>query len=162
MAGDIFTATGTKIYIGPAAASTVDTTSAIAALTPYVEIGLVETIGEYGDESSAVTFSALGDARTRKAKGAKDAGTLAITCAHDGSDDGQTALNAAEGTNLNYAFKVELPNKLNATGTDEVNYFRGLVMSKRKNVGGNDNVVRVTFNVGINSEIYVVDATAGT
>lgn len=159
---DIFTATGTIISIGPVAASTVDTLAEISALTPYVAIGLVETIGEYGDESSAVTFSALSDARTRKAKGARDAGTLAITCALDSADAGQAALIAAEATNLNFAFKVVLPNRLNETGTDEINYFRGLVMSKRKNVGGNDNVVRYTFNVGINSEVYEVAPTAGT
>jgi hypothetical protein len=161
MAGDIFTATGTRLFIGPVAGPSIDTVAKFDALT-WTEVGLVETIGEYGDESSPVTFSALSDARTRKAKGAKDAGNLAVTTAHDATDEGQQALSAAESVNSNFAFKVILPNRLNPTGTDEINYFRGLVMSKRKNVGGNDNVVRMTYNVGVNTEIFEVEPTAGT
>lgn len=161
MAGDIFTATGTKFFIGPSVTSVTDTAAEFAALT-WTEIGLVESIGEYGDESSAVTGAAVGDGRTRKAKGARDAGTLALTCFHDALDAGQQALVAAEAGNSNYAFKVVLPNRPNATGTDEVNYFRGLVMSKRRNVGNNDNIVRVTFNIGVNSPIVEVAPVAGS
>jgi len=157
---DIFTATGAKIFIGPSVLAATDTAAEFAALT-WTEIGLVESIGEYGDESSAVTFNAIGDGRTRKAKGSRDAGTLAITCAHDATDVGQVAVVAAEATYNNFAFKVALPNRLNATGADEIDYFRGLVMSKRLNVGGNDNVVRINFSVGINSPIIVVPPTSG-
>lgn len=158
--GDIFTASGTKIFIGPSTATTPADAAAYAALT-WTEVGLVETIGEYGDESSAVTFAALGDGRMRKGKGARDAGTLAVTVAHDPTDVGQQALEAAEGTNNNFVFKVVLPNRLTASGTDEINYFKGLVMSKRLNVGGNDNVVRRTFSIAVNSALTVVAPTAG-
>jgi hypothetical protein len=156
---DIFTATGTKVFIGPSVTSATDTNAEFAALT-YTEIGLVESLGEFGDQSSAVTFAVIGDGRTRKAKGARDAGSVSITVAHGSDDAGQAALIAAEATYNNYAFKVVLPNRLNVGGTDEIQYFRGLVMSKRMNVGGNDNVVRDTFEVGINSPVYVVPATA--
>lgn len=158
--GDIFTATGTKVYIGPSVAGTPANATAYAALT-WTEVGLVETVGEFGDESAAVNFAALGDGRVRKAKGARDAGALAITVARDRSDVGQVALEAAEAGYSNFVFKIVLPNRLNATGTDEVQYFKGLVMSKRTNVGGNDNVVRNTYNIGINSAITVVEPTAG-
>ncbi len=158
---DIFTATGTKIYIGPSVTNATDTTAEFAALTPYVEIGLVESLGEYGDESSSVNFAVLGDGRMRKAKGARDAGQVTITVAHASDDPGQAALIAAEALYANFSFKVVLPNRLNATGTDEIQYFRGLVMSKRLNVGGNDNVVRDTYAVGLNSPVYIVPATAG-
>lgn len=157
---DIFTATGTKIFIGPSVTNATDTAAEFAALT-WTEVGLVESIGEYGDQSSAVTGAVLGDGRNRKAKGARDAGELSIQVFHAGDDVGQQALIAAEATYSNYAFKVILPNRLNATGTDEIQYFRGLVMSKRLNVGGNDNLVRDTFNVGVNSPIVVVAATSG-
>lgn len=157
---DIFTATGTKVYIGPSVTNTTDTASEFAALE-WTEIGLVESIGEYGDQSSSVTGAVLGDGRQRKAKGARDAGELALTVFHAGDDVGQQALIAAEATYNNYAFKVVLPNRLNATGTDEIQYFRGLVMSKRLNVGGNDNLVRDTYNTAVNSPIVVVPPTAG-
>lgn len=158
---DIFTATGTKVYIGPSVTNATDTAAEFAALT-WVEIGLVESIGEYGDQSSSVTGAVLGDGRQRKAKGARDAGELALVVFHAGDDVGQQALIAAEATYNSYAFKVVLPNRLNVTGTDEIQYFRGLVMSKRLNVGGNDNLVRDTYNTAVNSPIYVVAATAGS
>lgn len=155
---EIFTATGTKLFIAPSVAAEPANAAAYAALS-YTEITMIETIGEYGDESSIINFAVLGDGRMRKAKGARDAGTLPLTTAHIANDAGQLALVAAEATYNNYPFKVLLPNRLTSGGTDEVNYFIGLVTSKRKNIGGNDNVVRVTFNVAVNSKITEVAPT---
>jgi hypothetical protein len=156
--GDITTATGAKIFIGPQTPTSTDTVSEFAALT-YTEIGLVESLGEYGDESSAVNFASLSDGRQRKAKGIRDAGNLALTCAHDTTDAGQQALVAAEATPLKYAFKVVLPDELTVGGTGTTQYFRGLVMSKRLNVGSADNVIRQTFSIGIDSAIAEAPAT---
>jgi hypothetical protein len=155
----IFTATGTKLFIGPSAATEPANAAAWAALTPYVEVGFVETIGEYGDESAAIDFAVLGDGRVRKAKGARNAGALSVTVAHIADDAGQQDMEDAELTYNNYAFKVELPNKLTVVGTNEIQYFLGLVMSKRLNVGGNDNVVRKTYNVGVTTKITSVPPT---
>jgi hypothetical protein len=158
--GDIITASGTRVYIGAAVTSTAaDTIAEFTAMTGWTEIGLVETVGEFGDESSAVTFAAIGDGRMRKAKGARDAGTIALTVAHDPLDAGQAAIDVAEGTNNNYAFKVVLPDAPTDAYSDSIFYFRGLVMSKRKNIGANDNVVRNTYNVGVNSEIFTDPAS---
>lgn len=157
---EIITASGARIYIGNAAVtSAVDTLAEFEATSSWIEIGLVESLGEYGDESSTVTFAALGDGRVRKAKGARDAGVLALTVAHDPTDVGQVAIEAAEGTNNNYPFKVVLPDGPTPAYSDTIQYFRGLVMSKRLNVGTNDNVVRKTFNIGLNSEVYTDPAS---
>ena len=75
---DIFTATGTKIFIGPSVTNTTDTAAEFAALS-WTEIGLVESIGEFGDQASMVTGAVIGDGRMRKARGARDAGELAIS-----------------------------------------------------------------------------------
>jgi hypothetical protein len=155
--GEIFTAAGTKVFIAPAQAAEPANATAYAALT-WTEIKLVENAGEYGDEAGAVTFASLGDSRTRKGKSARDAGTMTLVCGYDGTDPGQAAMEAAEKTNSNYPFKVSLPNRLTPGGTDEINYFTGLVMSRRKNVGTNDNVVRRTYAVAINSGITEVPA----
>lgn len=151
--GDIITASGTRFYIGAAATSTIDSIEEFEGLSGWTEVGLIESLGEFGDQSNDVTFAAIGDSRVRHAKGARDAGTLSVTCAHDPLDTGQAAMEAAEATNNNYMFKVVLPDGP-AGYSDTIQYFRGLVMSKRKNVGSNDNVVRNTYNIGINSEIY--------
>lgn len=154
---EIVTASGAKIFVGPAVTTGTDTTSEFAALT-YVEVGLVESLGEFGDESAAVNFTALNDARVRKAKGSRDAGMLALTVAHDVSDAGQAALEAAEATNNKFAFKVVYPDRPTSSGTDSIDYFRALVMSKRKNVGSADNVIRRTYSLGIDSQIFSVPA----
>lgn len=155
---DITTASGTKVSIGPAVTSAEsDTLVEFQALSNWQEIGLIESVGEFGDQSSDVTFAAIGDGRMRHAKGARDAGTMTVTCAHDPFDAGQAAMEDAEATNDNYAFKVELPDSPTSVFTNTVIYFRGLVRSKRKNIGTNDNVIRNTYEVGINSELFTVD-----
>jgi hypothetical protein len=160
MAADLFTASGATIAIGPAAVATVDTSAEFAALTPYNAISNVESIGEYGDEAGIVSGAVLGDARVRKAKSARDAGSLTITVFPDQADLGQAALIAAEASNnVNFAFKITLPNRLTPGGTDEINYLRGLVTSKRRNVGANDNLVRDTYTVTVNSPVVVVAPT---
>jgi len=151
--GDIITASGTRFYIGAAASSSIDTVAEFEATSGWVEVGLIESLGEYGDQANEVTFAAIGDSRVRRSKGARDAGMLALVCAHDPLDTGQAAMEAAEATNNNYMFKVVLPDGP-AGYSDTIQYFRGLVMSKRLNVGTNDNVVRVNYNIGINSEIF--------
>lgn len=151
---EIVTASGTKYYVGPSGTSAqYDTLAEFEAVTVWTEIGLVENGGEFGDEASAVTGAALGDARIRKAKGARDAGTLGMVVFHDPLDAGQAAMEAAEQTNDNYVFKVVL-NDGPAGYSDSIQYFRGLVMSRRLSVGTNDNIMRVNYNIGINSEIF--------
>jgi hypothetical protein len=155
---EIFTASGSKLYIAPSAAAEPANAAAYAALT-WTEVGMIESLGEYGDEAATIDFAVLGDGRVRKAKGASDAGNMAVTCAHIAADVGQIAMVAAQLTKLQYPFKVELANKLTGGGTNEMNYFMGLVMSKRVNVGANDNVVRRTFTVAVNSKITEVAPT---
>ncbi|MBN6819518.1 iron ABC transporter substrate-binding protein [Methylobacterium organophilum] len=156
--GDITTATGAKIFIGPSVLPSTDTEAEYSALT-WTEIGLVESLGEFGDQSNTVNFASLNDGRNRKAKGIRDAGDLALTVARDPTDPGQDALIAAEATSNKYAFKVVYPDRLTPTGTDGIDYFRALVMSKRSNVGSADNVIRRAFTLGIDSAIVSVDPT---
>lgn len=155
MAGDIQTTSGAKFYIGASVTSAqADTLAEFTAMTGWTEVGLIEDLGEVGDESSSVTGAAIGDGRIRKAKGARDAGTMAIVCFHDPIDAGQLAMIAAEATNNNYAFKIVLPDSPSGAYTDTIQYFRGLVMSKRLRLGTNDNIMRRMFNLGVNSEVF--------
>jgi hypothetical protein len=151
--GEIVTASGTRVFIGVAVTSAVDSLAEFEATSTWTEIGLVESGGEYGDEANLVTFQAVGDGRVRKTKGARDAGSLALVCGHDPTDVGQAALIVAEGTNDKYSFKVILPD--GPTGySDTIQYFRGLVLGKRQNVGNNENVIRRNFTIAIDSEVF--------
>jgi hypothetical protein len=156
--GDITTASGAKIYIGPAVASTVDTLSEFTALSGWTEVGLVNNLGEYGDESSSVKFSVLNEGRTRKAKGTRDAGSMTLRVGRDTNDVGQAALVAAEATSNKFAFKIVYPDRLTPTGTDSMDYFRALVMSKKNGGGTSDDVLTKTFMLDIDSEIFEVAA----
>jgi hypothetical protein len=143
----IITASGTKFEIGPVAADAVDTVAEFDALTPYVVVGKVESIGDYGDERAAVTFNEIGAGRISKAKGSADAGTIALTVAYVPNDPGQIALEAAQANINNFAFRVTFPD-------GSIQYFQGLVMGKKRSIGTADNVLKRTFNIGINSPIY--------
>jgi hypothetical protein len=158
MAGDIETTSGTKFFISTtAAASTVDTLAEYEALT-WQEILEVEDLGNVGDVSSEVTGAAISDSRIRKAKGARNAGTMNVICFDTVPlDAGQEAVIAAEASNSNYAFKIELPEP--AVGTAGTIYFRGLVMSNEYRLGTNDNIRRRAFNIGVNSALTEEPAT---
>ena len=149
----IITASGTKIFIGPVAADSVDTAAEFKALMGFVEVKNVESYGDFGDESAAVTFNSVGAGRIQKAKGSRDAGTLALTVGFVPDDPGQIAMEAAEKSISNYAFQVVFPD-----GSSQ--YFRGLVMSRRRNVGSANDVLKRVFNIGINSELYDSAASA--
>jgi hypothetical protein len=154
----ISTTAGAKVFIGPVRTSATDILSEYAALTPWVEIGEVESLGEFGDESTAVTFLSVGDARTRKLKGSRDAGTITLTVGRDPLDAGQIALRAAEKTKFEYAFKVVAADAPDEDYTDTTFYFGALVMSARDSFGGADDVTRTTYSLGINTEVF--EATA--
>jgi hypothetical protein len=153
---DISTATGWKFYIGTTLAA--DTETEFVSDT-YTEVGLVESLGAFGDSAARINFAALGDSRVRKAKGARDAGTMAVTCGHDPLDTGQIAMTAAQLTNNKYNFKV-VGNDSPSGGTDSVFYFRGLVSQARLNVGANDNVVRREYEVDIDTEVLEILAVS--
>ena len=158
MAGDIETTSGTTFFISSIAASTsVDTLLEYEALT-WIEIREIEDLGNVGDVSTEVTGAAIGDSRIRKAKGARNAGTMNVVCFDTVPlDAGQIAVIAAEATISNYAFKIENPPP--AVGTAATIFFRGLVMSNEVRYGTNDNIRRRAFNIGVNSALTEEPAT---
>lgn len=132
--------------------------TAAEALT-WTEIGEAEDLGDFGDEASEVTFTALSNRRVRKFKGTYNAGTITCQCGSDPADPGQLAMIAAFETDLDYPFRVALNDKLTVGGTPTILYFVGKVMSKRRNIGNVENVVRQSYPVGINSRIVEDEAT---
>lgn len=150
------TAAGTKLFIG---STTQHTTVNDFEGESWTEVEEVEDLGEFGDESNDVTFTALGDTRTRHLKGSRDAGTLQVVCGHRPDLTGQAAMVAAEAEPNDYAFKVVLNDKDTLSGTGTTYYFMAKVMSKRINAGNADNVVRINFNIGIQTAVLSVDAT---
>lgn len=149
----VSTAAKTRLSIGTTLAATLQDEFEADS---YTEVGEVEDLGEFGDEAGEILFTALNDRRTRKFKGAFNAGTITAICGFDANDAGQQAMINAFAEDEDYNFKIEFNDPATVSGTPSILYFRGKVMSKTKNVGTVDNVVRQQFTIGINSEILEV------
>lgn len=155
---------GSKFYISPTSVDVdeieaMDNAALLAfyeAITDWEEVEEVENLGTVGDTAEGVSFTTIGRNRVRKLKGPRDAGTQEVTVGRDPLDDGQEALIAAEGTDFNYPFKIELNDARSADYTNSVEYYAGLVMSKPINMGTNATVVTRTFNIDINTSIFEV------
>ena len=154
----ISTGSGCSVAIGTTLAINTDQDEATVISEfesdTYIEVGEVEDLGEFGDESPEVPFTSLADSRVRKLKGARDAGTLTVTSGADHGDEGQEAMIAAEAEPHDYNFRVTLNDPDTLGGTPSVHYFRGKVMGKRLNVGNANNVLRRNFTVGVNTAIF--------
>jgi hypothetical protein len=139
---------GAKVYIGPVTAAA--TASAYAALT-WVEIGGVESVGEFGATSAEVSFTPLSGGLVRKFKGARDPGNVPVVCARDPIDLGQIAAIAAEATKFSYAIKILLEDSADADDVDSIIYFHARVMGKPTNIGGANDLTKRTFSLGIDT-----------
>lgn len=148
---------GVRLWIGNTDV-TVDTIAEYAAQS-WTEVNSIENLGDFGDESSAVNFTALKDARTQIFKGPRSAGTMAIVCGDDPGDPGQHIFTVAETTKFDYNIKVQLNDAITLAGQGSIHYFKGKVMSARRTVGGASDVVKRNFNLAVNSAILDVPAT---
>lgn len=146
------TASGVRLAIGPAPASKTPTLMAYAAMT-YVDVGEIETLGNFGDKSASVNFVSLADARTRKLKGPRDAGDMTVTVGDDPNDAGQLAMIAAEASIGDFCFCVTLNDQITSSGSSSKHYFYGKVGSKELAPGAAANVVKRNFSVWVNSPI---------
>lgn len=156
----IFATAGAKVYIGGVLASqSADFVAGDFSGQSWVEIGWLENIGAFGDESSEVTFEAIGENRVQKLKGTRNAGNMELVCGIDYEDAGQAALRAAEASPNNYAFRVEFNDAPDA-GTPSYRYFVARVMTAREQLDGANNVMRLNATLGINSNIVRVAASS--
>jgi len=155
----IFATAGSKVYIGGVmSAQSQDFTASDFNGESWVEIGWLETIGQFGDESAEITFDAIGESRTQKLKGTRNAGNMELTCGIDNDDAGQAALRSAEATPSDYAFKVEFNDNPDGS-SNSIRYFIAKVMSAREVMDGANNVVKLTATLAINSNIVHVAPT---
>lgn len=134
---DLIGSKGTKIYIG----------DDITTETPvYTEIGMIESIGEFGPEASAGSFTPMGTGIAGKYMGTTDNGELNLSIAKTTTDTGLTELIAAQKSDDPLAYKVEL-----ADGTSYV--FNGLCRSARVNIGTGDDAVKINAMIAVTGSI---------
>jgi hypothetical protein len=149
------TSAGAKFYIGTTTAA--ENLSQFQADT-YVQVKEVEDLGEFGDEATEVNYTTLEENRVQRRKGSRDAGVLTLVCIRDPVDSGQQAMIAASKEDDEYNVKIVADDAADG-GTPTAFYMRTLIMSAKVNFSGADDMTRVTFQVGINSDILEVEAT---
>ena len=143
----IGTSEGSTVFIGPVTDE--NDLAGLEGLT-YIEIGNVESIGEFGPQANDSSFTPLKGPSVQHLKGAIDNGMLPIVYAHDPLDAGQNAVRVAAGTKFEYAIKIVLADEADANDTPTTFYARGPVFGNRTNVGGANDVRKRTSNVGLN------------
>jgi hypothetical protein len=154
----VHTSSGCRLYIGPVAASSIDTEAEFEALS-YTEISQIQDLGEFGDVAEGISFSVINDERQQHRKGSQDGGVLPLILSYDLGDAGQAALKVASASRSNYAFKILFGGTPGVPPTEEAFYFRGRVLRFRTEVGGPDRVLSVNSEIAINSAIIHADAS---
>lgn len=154
----IYATAGSKLYIG-GTLSQKSTDFVLADFTSqsWVEIKETEGLGALGDTAEAITFTGVGDARTRTLKGSRNAGTMEVVCGIDAADPGQIAVIAAEKSYHDYAFKLAL-NDAPPGGTPSERYFIAKVMSQSEQFDQANNVMKLNIGLAVNSNIVRVNA----
>lgn len=137
-----YTGSGTCLSVSAVAPATNDA-AGFAALT-YTQVGELESIGEVNVTHATSSFTNLCTGKTSVNKGAEEAVTVAIGCALDRDDAGQTLMTAArKSLTAIYSFKV-------AEANGDVVYFRGQVMSERITGGSGVNDTKMGgYSIGV-------------
>ncbi|SFP62769.1 phage tail tube protein [Tranquillimonas alkanivorans] len=156
----IFATNGAKLYISDSAQNTEPADATTYGALTWTEIKEVESLGSFGDTAEEITFTSISDARTRKVKGARNAGTLEVVMGQDYSDAGQAALIAAEKEIHDYAFKVVF-NDAPDGGTPSERYFIAKVGSASEALDTANSVMKLNVSLLVDSKITRVDAAAG-
>lgn len=159
----LYSVAGCKFYIGTALdTKTTNFTAVDFTSITWVEVAKWTEAGPMGDTAALITSQIISQGRDEKQKGTRNAGSMQNVFASLPTDPGQIALIAAEKTDDNYAFKVELNDKpaVGAAPKNSLRYFVGLVMSAQETAGGANTVRNLNSTVEINSNIVSVAASA--
>lgn len=155
------TAQGAKIYIGAEDQDNSVDTQGEYESESWQLIGEVEDLGEFGDAWNTTEFTALADGRVRRFKTTRDAGQFDLVIGFDKDDTGQSNLVTALDSKYNYTFRVELDDAPSGSPSSPTTwYFRAMVLSNRRVIGTNDNIVRRRVGMAVNSDIIEVAAAS--
>lgn len=155
----IFSTSGATIAIGQVLdAKSADFVETDFDAQSWVSVSWAESIGAFGDEASEITFDGIGEGRTQKIKGQRNAGNMECVFGVDTTDDGQATLRGAETEIYDYAFRVQFNDQPAGGTAPSTRYFIAKVMTARETLDTANNVVKLNVTLGINSNIVQVDA----
>ncbi len=154
----IFATAGSKLFIGGELADKADdfVLGDFSGQT-WVEVKETENLGTLGDNANEVTFESIGQNRTKRLKGTRNAPPMEVICGIDYGDAGQIALVAAEKSPNDYAFKIEF-NDAPDGGTPSERYFIAKVGSASESYDEANSVMKLNASLWVNSNVVRVDA----
>lgn len=150
-------AIGSKLHVGTKAASLTGDT--------YLRVGTVENFGEFGDEAEVIKFNAVDEGKVYKNKGIVDPGTMNVMLADLEDDPGRERCEAAMSDPNAYNFKLtkdDAPRDSDGliVGTPTTFYFRALVTSTRRSVGGSSDTWKRNLKLELTESYESVPAAA--
>lgn len=154
----LFATAGSKLYIGAALAfAGTDLVAADFAAQVWTQVKGKTDLGSAGDTSQLITSEHIDEARTRKLKGTRNAGSMSVVCDLDYSDAGQLAVIAAEKTKESYAIRLVF-NDAPSGGTPSERLFVAFVMSAAETYSQANSVQQLNATLEIDSNIVRVAA----
>jgi hypothetical protein len=160
---DLSTNAGAKIYI--AAQTNLPTDMAqtnweAIVETTWAEISEVASLGARGTRRNIVEYKTLAGV-TCKQKGATDYGSMTFNVADVPTDAGQTLMQTAVASNLNFPFRIVHDDAVTTTSDPTIEYFPGMVSGwSMAQAGDSDSIREREAEVALNGYLYVArDAT---
>ncbi len=154
----LYATNGAKLFLGGVLAQkSTDFVLADYSSQTWLEIKELESLGSLGDTSAEISIDIIGEGRTKRLKGTRNAGTMEVICGADYAGAGQAAAIAAEKTIHDYAWKLVL-NDAPAGGTPSERYFIAKVGAAPEVFDAANNVMKQHLTLWVNSNIVKVDA----
>lgn len=157
----IFSTAGSKLYIGGIQdMKSADFVAGDFSTETWTEITGLESLGSVGDTSEEIAQAVVGEGRTKRIKGTRNAGAMEVVMAINYADAGQQALLAAEKTPDDYAFRVAF-NDAPAGGSPSERMFIAKVGSVMEAYDTANSIMKLNSSLWVNSNVVRVNATAG-
>uniref|UniRef100_UPI003BAB2781 hypothetical protein n=1 Tax=Stappia sp. TaxID=1870903 RepID=UPI003BAB2781 len=156
---NLFSTAGMQIHIGdaPMAFNGTDFVASDFDSVTWTEIGGHTNLGASGDTSELITSNHIARARTRKAKGPRNAGSQIIVMDLDYADAGQVALIAGEKTPYTYPIRLTL-NDAPPGGTPSQRLYVALIMTQSEQWDEATSLNKLNVTLEIDSNIVRVAA----
>lgn len=158
----IYATNGAKLYIGGVfnmQAEDVEASDFTGQSAEWKEIKELEALGSLGDTAAEIGVDLIGEGRSKRLKGTRNAGTMELVCAINYADEGQLALLAAEKTIHNYAFRLVL-NDAPPGGTPSERLFIAAVGSASEAFDTANSVMKLNASLWVNSNVARINASA--
>jgi hypothetical protein len=139
----LYKSAGATLHISSATPATFNQ-AGYSALS-YTKVGLIESIGDFGNEREINKFVPLETGIAMKVVGSSDAGAPDIALALDTDDAGQILMKAASRSDNAYSFKI-------TTKQGDVYYFQGFVKKWKVQVGDGNAITKAATTIEIDSQ----------